>query len=232
MRLGFREPFADEPAPLQTPLLSWHGGEKNRDVIIRFREDISRLEVFVLSESSQFVIWQLWLHFICNWNWHTAASVNISQEGTNSERSEVGSWQRAGHTGSDITGGWHWCWWTMEQEVTSAEDSELETQSHVMLCVPTWPEGEQGWGCSHSQHGASPRGCMNLCPCSRPWEKAKRLFVQREMSANQLMELPVEVWVLCSLQLFELCEAVSNSDGTWQVESLQVLPRKEHNLNL
>ncbi len=57
--------------------------------------------------------------------------------------------------------------------------------------------------------------------------RKKKLFVQREMSVNQLMELSVEVWVLFSLQLLELREPACNSDGTWQVEFPLVVPRKE-----
>lgn len=80
--------------------------EKTRG-IIRFREEeISRLKVFVLNEAAQFVIWQLRLHLICNWNWCTAPSVNISEEETNSEGSEVNYWQLTGpDTGSNIMGG-------------------------------------------------------------------------------------------------------------------------------
>lgn len=38
------------------------------------------------------------------------------------------------------------------------------------------------------------KDCMNLCPCLRPQEEDKEVvFFQREMSANQLMELSVEV---------------------------------------
>lgn len=56
------------------------GGEQNRD-IIRFMEvELSRLKVFVLNEAAQFVIWRLRLHFICNWNWRIAPSVNITEE--------------------------------------------------------------------------------------------------------------------------------------------------------
>lgn len=57
-------------------------------------------------EAAQFSIWQLRLHFICNWNWCSAASVNMSEEETNSLRSEVNSWQLTGpHTGSNIREG-------------------------------------------------------------------------------------------------------------------------------
>lgn len=192
------------------------------------RRTFRRLKLFVLSEAAQFVIWQLRLHFICKWGWRTAPSVNLPEEETNSKRSGVNSWQLTGSdTGSSITGVWHWCWWTAEQEVTSAEDSELETKSHVMLRVPTWPRGDgpglqpqPAWGVSARLHEF----------VSRP-ETARRggekLFVQRGMSVNQLNELSVEVWVLCSLQLLGLCEPACNSDGTWQVEFPLVVHVKE-----
>lgn len=40
-----------------------------------------------------------------------------------------------------ITGVWHWCWWTVEQKVTSVEGSETETQSHVALRAPYMASG-------------------------------------------------------------------------------------------
>lgn len=202
------------------------GAGKNRGIIRFNEEDVSRLKVFVLNEAAQFVLICFW---ICNWNRRIAPSVNISEEETNSERSEVNFWLLTGpDSGSNITGVWRWCWWTVEQEVTSVESSELETQSHVMLCVPTWPRGNWGRRCHHSQHGVSLQDWMNLCPCLRLQEEGeKKLFVPREMSVNQLTELSVEVWVLRSLQLLELREPACNSDGTWQMELPLLVPRKE-----
>lgn len=236
------EPFADEPlslslqSSLSTPLLLWYGGVgvrrgratggalKNQGIIRFSEDDIARLKVFVsMRQLSLFC--QLRLHVFCNWNWRIAPSVNISEEETNSEKSEVNFWQLTGSdTGSNIAGGWCWCWWNAEQEVTSAEGLSWRL-NRMSCCVPTWPGGDWGRGCSRSQHG-SPQDWMNLCPCLRPQEE-KELFVPREMSVNQLKELSVKVWVLCSRQLLELRELACNNDGTWRVELSPVVPRKE-----
>lgn len=121
MRMGFRESFADEPSLLQsflpTPLLLWQSsGVGVRQVkSYRRRKELTYNKIQgrryfkaegVLNEAAQFSVWQLRLHFICNWNWCSAASVNMSEEETNSPRSEVNSWQLTGpHTGSNIREG-------------------------------------------------------------------------------------------------------------------------------
>lgn len=228
MRMGFRDPFADEPSLLlsflPTPLLLWQrsgvGARQVRSYGRRKELTYNKIQggryfkaEGVLNEAAQFSIWQLRRHFICNWNWCSAASANMSEDEANSPRSEVNSWQlTVPHTGSNIRdggGGWRWCWWTMEKEVSSAEGPGWETPSHVALCALTWPRGY--WGYSHSQHGASPP------------EKARggrMLFVQRVMSVNQSMELSVEVGFLCSLR-----EPAFNGDRTWQVEFPLAVPR-------
>ncbi|TKS90746.1 hypothetical protein D9C73_024879 [Collichthys lucidus] len=92
---------------------------------------------------------------------------SVFQEDTNSEKSEVNSWQPTGpDTGSNATRVFDIdANDTEEHKVMSAEGSELNTQSHVMLCVPTWPPGDWESGCTHSQQGVSPKACMDLYLC-------------------------------------------------------------------
>lgn len=121
MRMGFRDPFADEPSLLlsflPTPLLLWQrsgvGARQVRSYGRRKELTYNKIQggryfkaEGVLNEAAQFSIWQLRRHFICNWNWCSAASANMSEDEANSPRSEVNSWQlTVPHTGSNIRDG-------------------------------------------------------------------------------------------------------------------------------